>query len=128
MAPQSILTSVKKVLGLAEEDTSFNMDIVLHINSVFAILNQVGIGPEDGFVIEDATPTWDDFVTDVKMASVQTYVYLRVRLLFDPPTTSFVIDSFKRQIDEIEWRLNVVREGESWVDPDPAPVASEQYW
>ena len=125
---QSILTSVKKVLGIAEEDTSFDMDIVLHINSVFAILNQVGIGPEDGFVIEDADPTWDDFVTDVKMASVQTYVYLRVRLLFDPPTTSFVIDSFKRQIDEIEWRLNVVREGESWVDPDPAPVASDQYW
>lgn len=128
MAPQSILTSVKKVLGITEDDTSFNTDIVLHINSVFAILNQVGIGPEDGFVIEDASSTWDDFVTDVKMASVQTYVYLRVRLLFDPPTTSFVIDSFKRQIDEIEWRLNVVREGESWVDPDPAPVASDQYW
>lgn len=125
---QSILTSVKKVLGIPETDPSFNPDIVMHINSVFAILNQVGIGPEDGFVIEDDGPTWDDFVTNVKMASVQTYVYLRVRLLFDPPTTSFVIDSFKRQIDEIEWRLNVVREGESWVDPDPSPVASDQYW
>lgn len=126
---QSILTSVKKILGIAESDDSFDVDIVLHINSVFSILDQVGIGPDGGFVIEDAEPTWDDFVTDKRLNSVKTYVYLRVRLLFDPPNTSFVIESMNKQIAELEWRLNVVREGDSWVDPDPVPaVISDTWW
>lgn len=125
---QSILTSVKKILGLAESDTSFDVDVLLHINSVFSILDQVGIGPDGGFMIEDDSPTWDDFVTDKRMNSVKTYVYLRVRLLFDPPNTSFVIDSMNKQISELEWRLNVVREGDSWVDPDPQPVMTGDTW
>jgi hypothetical protein len=125
---QSILTSVKKILGQAESDTSFDVDIVLHINSVFAVLDQLGVGPAGGFVIEDSTATWDDFVTDTRMNSVRTYVYLRVRLLFDPPSTSFVIDSMNKQIAELEWRLNVVREGDSWVDPDPQPVVTSDTW
>lgn len=125
---QSILTSVKKILGIVEDDTSFDVDIVLHINSVFSILEQVGIGPVDGFMIEDAEPTWDDFVTDRRLNSVKTYVYLRVRLLFDPPSTSFVIESMNKQISELEWRLNVVREGDSWVDPDPQPVMTSDTW
>jgi hypothetical protein len=115
---QSILTSVKKILGIAESDTSFDVDVILHTNSVFSILTQVGIGPDDGFMIEDATPTWDAFVTDNKLNSVKTYVYLRVRLLFDPPNTSFVIESMEKQIEELEWRLNVVREAVSWTDPN----------
>lgn len=126
--PQSILTSVKKILGIAEADESFDIDIVIHINSVFSILNDLGIGPEEGFEIEDASETWDDFTTNKKMASVKTYVYLRVRLLFDTPNTSFVIESYNRQISEIEWRLNVVREGESWVNPNPAPVPADTSW
>lgn len=125
---QSILTSVKKILGIAESDTSFDVDVLLHINSVLSILDQVGVGPEGGFAIEDAGPTWDDFVTDKRMNSVKTYVYLRVRLLFDPPNTSFVIESMNKQIAELEWRLNVVREGDSWVDPDPQPVATGDSW
>jgi hypothetical protein len=125
---QSILTSVKKILGLAESDTSFDVDVLLHINSVFSILDQIGIGPDGGFAIEDAAPTWDDFITDKRLNSVKTYVYLRVRQLFDPPNTSFVIDSMNKQIAELEWRLNVVREGDSWVDPDPQPVTTGGTW
>lgn len=125
---QSILTSVKKILGIPETDTSFDPDILIHINSVFSILDQVGIGPDGGFAIEDASPTWDDFVTDKRMNSVKTYVYLRVRLLFDPPNTSFVIESMNKQIAELEWRLNVVREGDSWVDPDPQPAVTGDSW
>lgn len=119
---QSILTSTKKILGLVEADTSFDLDIMLHINSVLAILNQVGIGPEEGFTIEDSTPTWEAFVgTDKRLSLVKTYVYLRVRMLFDPPSTSFVISSMEKQLGELEWRLNVIREGESWTSPFPPP-------
>lgn len=124
---QSILSSVKKILGIADSDTSFDIDVLLHINSVFSILDQIGIGPTGGFMIEDSTTTWDAFITDKRQNSVKTYVYLRVRLLFDPPNTSFVIDSMNKQIAELEWRLNVIREGDSWVDPNPAPVMREVY-
>lgn len=114
----SILNSTKKVLGVSEDDQSFDVDILMHINSAFSTLNQLGIGPEQGFSIEDATPTWDAFIgEDARLNSVQSYVYLRVKLLFDPPALSFVIQSMERQIEEIGWRLNVVREGDSWTDP-----------
>lgn len=127
---QSILTSIKKILGVSETDDSFDVDILLHINSVFSTLNQVGIGPVEGFMIEDASATWDAFVgSDPRLNSVKTYIYLRVRLLFDPPSTSFVIESMNKQIAELEWRLNVQREGVSWVDPNPVPaVPTDSYW
>jgi hypothetical protein len=122
----SILTSTKKVLGIAEDYEAFDLDILMHINSVFSILHQLGVGLEDSFMIEDATPTWDDFLDgDDRLNMVKTYVYLRVRLLFDPPTTSYLIESTKKQYEEMEWRLNVVREGDSWVDPDPVLEDSE---
>jgi hypothetical protein len=113
----SILTSVKKLLGIDESYTAFDPDILMHINTAFGTLNQLGIGPTDGFEIEDDTPTWDDFQTDVRMNGVKTYVVLRVRLLFDPPTTSYAIEAMKNQVQELEWRLNVVREGDSWTPP-----------
>lgn len=117
---ESILTSVKKVLGLSESYTAFDQDIILHINSMFSVLNQIGIGPEAGFSIENSTPTWSAFIGSDKLKnSVKTYVCLRVRLLFDPPQTSFVIESLNQQIRELEWRLNVLREATEWVDPDP---------
>ena len=122
----SILNSVKKVLGIQEDYTAFDVDILMHINTVFSILHQLGLGPEDGFVIEDDTPTWDTFLgDDLRLNSVKTYVYLRVRILFDPPSTSYLIESLNKQIQELEWRLNVVREGDSWTDPDPEVVESE---
>jgi hypothetical protein len=114
----SILKSTKKILGVGEADTSFDVDIAFHINSVLAVLNQVGIGPDNGFSIEDDTATWDAFIgDDPRLNLVKTYLYLRVRLLFDPPGTSYAIDAMEKQIAEFEWRLNVIREGESWIDP-----------
>lgn len=105
---ESILTSVKKALGIAESDTSFDVDIILHINSVFIILNQLGVGPASYFSIEDSSATWDSFLTgeSENLNLVKSYMYLRVRLLFDPPSSSYVLESFKRQSDEFEWRLN----------------------
>lgn len=122
----SILDSIKKVLGLESDYTAFDPDILMHINSVFSTLNQLGIGPEAGFMIEDSTPTWDAFLGDnLKLNAVKSYVFLRVRMLFDPPQTSFTIDAMKTQIQELEWRLNVERESTGWVDPFPPPTTDE---
>lgn len=118
MAVQSILNSTKKTLSIAPDDPSFDIDIIMHINSIFSVLNQLGIGPVDGYMIEDSEDTWDAFIgSGSKLNLVKTYVYLRVRMLFDPPGTSFFKESMEKQIAEFEWRLSVHREGESWVDP-----------
>jgi hypothetical protein len=115
---ESILTNTKKILGIDESYTAFDVDIITHINSVFATLNQLGIGPEDGFSIVDDAATWEDYLgTNLKYSSVKTYMYLAVRLYFDPPTTSYAADAMKEQKRELEWRLNVVREETAWVDP-----------
>lgn len=117
---ESILTSTKKILGLAEDYTVYDPDIIMHINSVFGTLNQLGIGPEPGFAIEDATAVWSDFLgADLRLNSVKQYVYLRVRVIFDPPDTGYLVTAFEKQIEQLEWRLNVVREADSWTDPDP---------
>lgn len=108
----SILTSIKKMLGLAEEYTPFDDDIIIMINSVFADLTQMGVGPSEGFYIEDETSIWSDFVPDTaKMQSVKSYMYLRVKLLFDPGSIgSSTLASYERQIAQWEWRLNVEAE------------------
>ena len=106
----SILQSTKKNLGLAENYTVFDEDVIMHINSVFSTLNQLGIGPLEGFAITDESSVWEDFLTDVRLNSVKSYVYLRVKLLFDPPTTSFVLEALKEQIKELEWRMQVYRD------------------
>lgn len=104
----SILTSVKKQLGIAEDYEHFDPDIIIHINSVFSILNQLGVGPPEGFSISDETSVWTDFIGDsLKLELVKTYVYLKVRLIFDPPTSSAVMDAFKQNIAELEWRISV---------------------
>ena len=104
----SILTSIKKMLGVAEDYTEFDEDIITHINSVFLNLTQLGVGPEEGFMIEDDTSVWEDFINDsVQLQAVKTYMYLKVKLLFDPPLSSSVTESFTRMIAELEWRLNV---------------------
>ena len=108
---ESILTSIKKLLGITEEYDQFDPDIIMHINSVFMILTQLGVGPAEGFSIEDDTAVWTDFIQDVKkLESVKTYIYLKVKLAFDPPLSSAVIDSMNRLINELEWRLNVAAE------------------
>ena len=108
---ESILTSIKKLLGIDEEYTQFDDDIIMHINSVFLNLTQLGVGPSEGFLIEDDTATWDDFIGDSnQLQAVKSYVYLKVKLLFDPPLSSSVTESMNRMISELEWRLNVAVE------------------
>lgn len=107
----SILKSTKKILGLSDTYDAFDLDILTHINAVFSELDQLGIGPTDGYFIEDDTETWDDFlVPPNQLAVVRTLMFLKVRLLFDPPGTSFLLDALKNQIEKYEWRLNVMRE------------------
>lgn len=108
----SILTSIKKLLGITEEYEHFDADIIMHINSVFMVLTQLGVGPEEGFIITGKTEIWDDFITDpVQLQAVKSYMYLKVKLLFDSATLSAaVLDSMNRSIAEYEWRLNVAAE------------------
>ena len=107
----SILTSVKKMLGITEECKDFDPDIIMHINTVLMILTQLGVGPEEGFYIEDDSSNWDDFVKDLsKLEAIKTYVYMKVRLMFDPPTSSSAMEATNRIIDELEWRLNIAGE------------------
>ena len=107
----SILTSIKKMLGIEESYTHFDSDLIMHINSVFVILKQLGIGPENGFAIEDHSATWDDYLGSNKnLEFVKTYIYLKVRLLFDPPTSSAMIEAVNKNINDLEWRINIEAE------------------
>lgn len=118
---QSILTSTKKILGIRQDYTVFDLDIITHINSAFSTLTQLGVGPTNGFMIVDAAAEWADFIgdEDPQYNSVRSYVFLKVKQLFDPPQTSYLIASTERQIQELEWRLNVHREETGWTDPNP---------
>lgn len=105
---ESILTSIKKMNGIPEDYTQFDTDLIIHINSVLVILNQLGVGPANGFSVEDKGNTWDEFLgTDSRLSMVKSYVALKVRLLFDPPTSSAVMDSMNKMVSELEWRINV---------------------
>lgn len=112
---ESILTSIKKLLGLTEEDTSFDQDVIMHINTVFMDLTQLKVGPSAGFMIEDKTSVWTDFVKSPnRLQAIKSYIYLRVRLLFDPPSSAAAIASMEKQVDKFEWLINVAAEsGES---------------
>ena len=108
----SILTSIKKLLGITESCTDFDTDIIIHINTVLMTLNQLGVGTE-GFQIEDKNAVWSEFIDPNKLAATKSYVHLRVKLLFDPPLNSAIIEAIKESIRELEWRLNVRVELES---------------
>src|SRR3954453_23012950 len=101
---QSILKSTKKVLQIGPDDKSFDLDILTHINSAFSTLNDLGVGPEDGFVIEDEYEEWEAYLPDdqIKLSKVKTYVYLRTRLLFDPPPTTLHLNTVQEQLREVE--------------------------
>ena len=111
---ESILTSIKKMLNVAEEYTQFDANIIMHINSVFADLAQMGVGPAKGFAINDKTAIWDDFTEDqLLLNSVKSYMNLRVQILFDPNSMgSSTLAAYERQISQWEWRLNLVAESE----------------
>ena len=124
---QSILISTKKILGIAEDYTVFDLDIITHINTAFSTLTQLGVGPSPGFMIEDDTAVWADFMgSDLELNSIKSYVFLRVRMLFDPPQTSYLINAMQEQIREIEWRLNTHREASAWVDPNPVDLGDDE--
>jgi hypothetical protein len=123
----SILDGTKKALNLAPDYTPFDQDIIMHINSVFSTLNQLGVGPELGFMIEDNGALWSDFLGgDLRLNNVKTYVYLRVRMLFDPPTIGYLVDAMKEQAKELEWRINAQRESVAWIDPEPVILVIEE--
>lgn len=107
----SILTSIKKLLGITEEYEHFDQDIIIHINTALMILTQLGVGPSDGFFIKDKYALWSDFIPDVKtLEAVKSYIYLKVRMLFDPPTSSSLMNAMEQNMKELEWRLNVASE------------------
>ena len=111
----SILTDIKKMFGIIEEDTSFDTDLIININSAFSVLNQLGVGPDGGYKISDKNDNWEDFIPDGddRLEMVKTYIYLKVKLMFDTATmTTPLIEVIKHQIAEFEWRLNVA------VDPE----------
>lgn len=108
---ESILTSIKKLLGIEEDYVHFDADIIMHINSVLSILTQLGVGPSEGYSIKDANATWDEFIMNpAKLELVKSYVYLKVRLMFDPPSSSSAIESMKQLISELEFRIIVAVE------------------
>ena len=111
---ESILTSIKKLLGIAEDYEHFDQDIIMHINTVLAILTQLGVGPETGFSIADKSTKWNEFVSNkLYYEPIKTYVYLKVKLLFDPPQSSIVLEATNRMISELEFRLNAAAETKS---------------
>ena len=120
---ESILVSIKKLLGVAEEYDFFDADILMHINTAFMVLYQLGVGPSEPFMIEDASATWSDFLGDSKdLAGVKTYIYLKVKLVFDPPQSSAAMEAIKQNIAELEWRLNVTADPKSTFTASMAEV------
>ena len=110
---ESILISVKKMLGISEEYKHFDLDLIIHINSVFSILNQLGAGTDETFSITDESAVWGDFLsTDISLNVVKSYMHLKVKLLFDPPLSTAVLESINRMISEFEWRIQVAADKE----------------
>ena len=105
----SILDTIKKLLGPGQEQTHFDQDIIIHINTAIMTLTDIGVGPKEGFSITGSSEVWSDFIEDIKkFEAVKTYIYLKVKLVFDPPLSSSVIEIYNSQINEIEWRLNSI--------------------
>jgi hypothetical protein len=117
MGEESILDSIKQLLGIQEDDTSFDLDIIIAINSILSVLSQLGVGPEEGYQITGSSEIWSDFIEDSpKINSVKSYLYMRVKMLFDPPLTSSVSTAMSDAIQEFEWRLTVQSESSQEVN------------
>lgn len=105
---ESILNTIKKLLGINEEDSSFDIDVMVHINMAINTLMQLGVGPQTGYAITGNTETWSDYISDMsKLEMIKTYILLKVKLIFDPPNSSRVIESYENMIKELDFRLNV---------------------
>ena len=114
----SIVVTIKKMLGLDDEYTPFDADVIVHINTAIMTLTQMGVGPKEGYEVLDYDQTWTDFLGDmVKMlGAVKTYIYLQVKMVFDPPNNSFVMDAYKQQCEQLLFRLNVNAESQQKMD------------
>ena len=123
----SILGSVKKKLGIMQDYTHFDEEIIMDINSTFGILNQLGVGPKEPFTITGYTEKWDDFIRTGKIETVKTYVVLKVRLYFDPPQSSFLLREVEDRIAELEFRLNVDAERDLLKPPDMSEIYIDDY-
>lgn len=111
---ESILGYVKRLLGVQNDYTHFDSNIIYGINAAFSVLTQLGLGPKEGFMINDYLDKWVDFVSDTfRLSLIKPYVYLKTRLLFDPPTSTSLIESINKTISEYEWRLYVASDGDS---------------
>lgn len=110
----SILDTTKKMVGFDWDYHAFDLDIMTHINSTFFTLQQLGVGPEAGFSITDNSKTWSEYMSGASIEAVKSYMYLKVRMIFDPPANSFTLDAMKNAATEFEWRLNVHTEGVRW--------------
>lgn len=126
---QSILTSTKKLLGIAADVTDFDTDVIIAINTAFNTLGQIGACPNVGFIIDDDTAVWSDYTGQMnQLAMIKSYVFLRAKMFFDPPATSFALDAIQKQIDEYTFRINV--QGEHLFPPpaacSDAPTAAMQ--
>ena len=111
---ESILTTIKKLLGLDESYEAFDTDVIIAINTALMALMQIGVGPKIGFRIEDDEATWEDFLgSDVAdLEAAKSYVFIKARLMFDPPSSSVVVEAYNKAAEECEWRLNVQRDPE----------------
>lgn len=110
---ESILTSIKSLLGISEDTTAFDGDVLAGINAAFFTLTQLGIGPPEGFLVTDSTETWSDFYMDrAALGGIKQYVFLKTKLAFDPPDHGYVMTQYESIIKELEWRLNEQREEE----------------
>lgn len=126
---ESILNDVKKMNGVANNDTTFDLDFITYINMAFSTLDELGVGPVGGFMVEDKSDEWTDFIEsdDVGLNMVKPFVSLTVRLLHDPPATSFVGDALKKSLDEMTWRIAHRREWDrNPVDPMPREEESDE--
>ena len=125
---ESILNSIKKMLGIYPTVAEFDSELMLHINSVLASLTQMGIGPSDtGYAITSSANTWTEFLSgDKRLESVKSYVYLKVRLIFDPPVQSSVIDAFEKQIKELEFRIYVTKDNDRIIEESSSSSSSEE--
>lgn len=119
MTTDSILTTIKKMLGIHEEIEDFDMDLIVFINSALAELHQLGIGPKDGFQISGKEETWKQLYNGRKIFNdIKTYVFLKVKIIFDPPQVASLNTAYEKQLKEVTWRLNTKREDEEWTRPE----------
>ena len=106
---ESILKTIKQLIGCPDDFEQFDLDLIVHINSAFATLTQLGVGPKEGYRITGADNEWSEFEDDIqKLSLIKDYVYIKTRLLFDPPTSGSLMDSLKEQLKEMEWRLYIL--------------------